>query len=102
VETSKDKVGIKTKTTAIKTPNDKKDHKSIDMEALQRIVKNISNEIIDMKNNYGQGSSNTKKFFRFPPKKSIPPTNKTTPPSEGLNGEDFIQAFKAWASDTFA
>jgi hypothetical protein len=33
------------------------------MEALQRIVKKLSNEIIDMKNNYGEGSSNTKEIL---------------------------------------
>jgi len=31
---------------------------------------------------------------------SIPPTSKTTPPSKGINLEDFIQAFKSWESDT--
>jgi hypothetical protein len=102
VETPKDKNGVKTKAIMTKLLDDEKDTDSIDMKELQRILKKISNEIIDMKKNCGEFPSNTNKFFRFPPKKSIPPTNKTTPPSEGLNGEDFIQAFKAWASDTFS
>jgi hypothetical protein len=72
------------------------------MEALQRIVKKLSNEIIDLKKNCGEGSSNPKKFFIFTPKKekSTPPTTKTTPPSEGINMEDFVQALKAWEIDT--
>jgi hypothetical protein len=51
------------------------------MEALQIIVKKLSNEIIDMKNNCGEGSSNPKKFFIFTPKKekSTPPTTKNNP-----------------------
>jgi hypothetical protein len=47
----------------------------MDMESLQRIVKKLSNEIIDLKKNHGEGSSNPKKFFKFQPKK-----DKSTPP----------------------
>jgi hypothetical protein len=32
----------------------------MDMEILQRIVKKLSNEIVDMKRNVGEGTSNTK------------------------------------------
>jgi hypothetical protein len=45
----------------------------MDMESLQRIIKKLSNEIVDMKRNIGEGTSNTKKFFKFPPKKSTLP-----------------------------
>jgi hypothetical protein len=34
----------------------------MDMEILQRIVKKISNEIIDMKKSDGEGTSNTKNY----------------------------------------
>jgi hypothetical protein len=69
----------------------------MDMEALQRIFKNISNNIIDMKKNIGHGISNAKKLFKFAPKKiTPPPTTKTTPPTKGTNVEDFIKAFKSW------
>jgi hypothetical protein len=101
VESSKEKGNTKTKTTTNKPFEDKKDHDSTDMEALQRIVKKLSNEIIDLKNNCGEGSSNPNNFFKFQPKKekSTPPTNKTTPPSlEGINMEDFFQSFQAWES----
>jgi hypothetical protein len=53
-----------------------------------------------MKKNCGEFSSNPNNYFIFPPKKSTPPTSKTTPPSKGINVEDFIQAFKSWESDT--
>jgi hypothetical protein len=46
-----------------------------DMESLQRMVKNLSNEIVDMKRNVGEGTSNPrpyKPFFRKnPPFKAI-------------------------------
>jgi hypothetical protein len=79
VESSKEKTNPKTKSTATKTSEEKKDTDSMDMEALQRIVKKLSNEIIDLKKNSGEGSSNPKKFFKFQPKKdkNTPPTNKT-------------------------
>jgi hypothetical protein len=66
----------------------------MDMESLQRIVKKLTNDIVDMKRNVGEGTS-TKKIFKTPFKKNNPPTNKTTPPTEGINMEDFINMFKA-------
>jgi hypothetical protein len=49
----------------------------MDMEALQRIVKKLSNELIDLKKSGGEGYYIQKNFFRFPPKKdkNTPPTN---------------------------
>jgi hypothetical protein len=49
----------------------------MDMEALQRIVKKLSNELIDLKKSSGEGYYIQKNFFRFPPKKdkNTPPTN---------------------------
>jgi hypothetical protein len=101
VDSSKEKGNTKTKTTTNKPFVDKKDYDSTDMEALQRISKKLSTEIIDLKNNCGEGSSKPKNFFKFQPKKekSTPPTNKTTPPSlEGINMEDFYQSFQYWES----
>jgi hypothetical protein len=100
VETSKDKSGNKTKATMTKTFDDKKYQESTNMESLQRIVKKIFNEIIDMKNNCGEGSSNPKKIFIFPPKKSTPPTTKISSHVEGINIEDFLQVLKYWENDT--
>jgi hypothetical protein len=71
----------------------------MDKESLQRIVKKLSNELIDMKKSSGEGSSSPNKVFRFPPKK-----HKTTPSShktnsfhiEGINMEDIFQALQMW------
>jgi hypothetical protein len=57
------------------------------------IVKNISNEIVDLKKNDGEGPS-TRICF----KKNFPLVNKTSPPTEGINMEDFLNLFKALAS----
>jgi hypothetical protein len=73
----------------------------MDMESLQRIVKKLSNEMIDLKKSGGEGSSSQKNFFRFPPKKdkNTPPTNKTNPSQEdGINMEDIFQALQTWAT----
>jgi hypothetical protein len=55
--------------------NPEKDN--VDMESLQRMVKKLSNEIVDMKRNVGEGTSNPrpyKPFFRKPsPYKAIEP-----------------------------
>jgi hypothetical protein len=53
----------------------------VDMESLQRMIKKLSNEIVDMKRNAGEGTSNQRPyrpFFKIPPPyKAIepPPTN---------------------------
>jgi hypothetical protein len=64
---SKDKG--KAKATSSKPLEEKKQDDPMDMEALQRIIKKLSNDLIDLKKSSGEGSSNPKKFFRFPPKK---------------------------------
>jgi hypothetical protein len=99
-EVSKDKSNTKSKVTLKKNPEDKKYQESMDMEALKRIVKNIYNEIIDMNKRTREGTSNAKKVFKFSPKKIIP-TIKTSPPTEGVNMEDFIKEFKSWENDTY-
>jgi hypothetical protein len=69
----------------------------MDMEALQRIIKKSSNDLIDLNKSSGEGSSNPNKLFRFPPKKdeTSPPTNKiSTPRSYGINMEDIVGIYK--------
>jgi hypothetical protein len=79
-----------------KPSEDKKPCDSMDMESLQRIIKNLSNDLVDLKKGSGEGYSSQKKFFRFPPRnKKLPPTNKTTPSqTEGINMEDISRPFK--------
>jgi hypothetical protein len=102
VESSKYKAKTKAKSLLPSIQEEKKDIDSMDMESLQRIVKKLSNELIDLKKHNREGSSNTKKVFKFPSKKdkSTPPVNKTTPSaSEGINMEDIVQSLQHWATE---
>jgi len=99
-EVQKDKSNTKRNVTLKKPHEDKKDQDSMDMESLQRMVKNISNEIININKIVGEGTSNTKKFFKLTPNKITPPTIKPIPPMKGINVEYFINVFKAWENDT--
>jgi hypothetical protein len=93
IEPSKDKTGNKTKATVKKPSKDKKDSESTYVEALHIIVKKLTNEIIDLKKNCGEGSSNPNFVFKFQPKKekSTPPANKATPPYlEDIKMEDIF------------
>jgi hypothetical protein len=76
---SKDKGKIKI--FASKSGEDKKTFDSMYMESLQRIIKNLSNDLVDLKRGNGEGYSNHKMFFKFPLKKDSnnPPTNKASP-----------------------
>ena len=56
----------------VKTHTDRSDQHAFDIEGLQRMVKQLLNEIIDLKNNLGEGTSG-RGFFRFPDKKHFPP-----------------------------
>jgi len=71
----------KNKETLSKPLEEKKNYDSMDMEALQRIVKKIYNKMIDLKKSGGEISSSQNKCFIFSPKKdkSTPLTNKTNP-----------------------
>jgi hypothetical protein len=94
-EPSKDKG--KSKISTSKSGEDKNPSDSMDMESLQRIIKNLSNDLVDLKRGNGEGSSNQKRFFKFPPKKdsNTPPTNKASPSQmEGINMEDISRPFK--------
>jgi hypothetical protein len=87
-ESSKNKSKTKAKSHVTKSSKEKKYTDSMDMESLQRIVNKLSNKLIDLKKHNGEGSSNTKNFFKFQSKKdkSTPPVKKMTPStSEGIN-----------------
>ena len=51
---------------------DRKEQDAFDIEGLQWVVKQSSNEIIDLKNNLGEGTSE-RGFFIFPDMKHFPP-----------------------------
>ena len=69
-----------------KTHIDGRDQDSFDIEGLQRMVKQLSNEIIDLKKNLGESTSE-RGFFRFPDKKHFPP--RQHPPLENINIQDY-------------
>jgi hypothetical protein len=62
-ESSKDKAKAKAKSLVTKYYEEKKDTYSMDMESLQRIVKKLSNEMIDMNKQNGEHFYNTNKCF---------------------------------------
>jgi hypothetical protein len=70
----------------IKTHMDRKEQDAFDIEGLQRVVKQLSNEIISLKNNSGEGTSG-KGFFIFSNKKYFPP--RQHPPPENINIQDY-------------
>jgi len=45
------------KHNVVKTINEKKDNETFDMDDLHRIIKKLSNDIIDLKRNAGESSS---------------------------------------------
>ena len=65
---------------------DRKEQDAFDIEGLQRVVKQLSNEIIDLKNNLGEGTSRIG-FFIFLDKKHFPP--RQHPPPENINIQDY-------------
>jgi hypothetical protein len=69
-----------------KPHGDRKDSDYFDMEGLQRVVKQLSNEIIELKKNRGEGTS-SRGFFRFLDKRNFPPRQQTPP--EGIHIQDY-------------
>jgi hypothetical protein len=69
LEQNHPKIKVKSKETVSKPSEEKNNYDSMDMEALQRIVKKLSNELIYLKKSGGEGSSSQNKFFRFLPRK---------------------------------
>ena len=70
----------------VKTHTDRREQDSFNIEGLQRMVKQLSNEIIDLKKNSGKSTSR-RAFFRFPNKKHFPPRHH--PPPENINIQDY-------------
>jgi hypothetical protein len=99
-EDSKDKTGTKTMVTMAKPPIDKKDQESTNIEELEIIINKPSTEIFDMKKSIGEGSLNPKTLFKFPPNKTTPHTTKRNPPTNSINIEKFVKAFKHWKNET--
>lgn len=70
----------------VKTHTHRREQDSFDIEGLQRMVKQLSNEIIDLKKNSGESTSG-RGFFRFLDKKHFPP--RQHPPPENINIQDY-------------
>ena len=70
----------------VKTHTDRRYKDVFDIEGLQRMVKQLSNEIIDLKKSLGEGTSG-RGFFRFLNKKHFPP--KQHPPPKNINMQDY-------------
>ena len=66
----------------VKTHTNKRDQDSFDIEGLQRMVKQLSNEIIDLKKNLSESTSR-RGFIIFLDKKHFPPSQH--PPPENIN-----------------
>ena len=68
-----------------KSKSDKKDKDLMDMESMKRIIKKLTNEIIDLKKNKGEGKKPFKMFLKNK-------TNTDSPsqitPTSGINLED--------------
>ena len=56
-----------------KSELDKKDKDPTDMESMQRIIKQLTNEIIDLKNNKGEGNKPFKPFLKKKTNTNSPP-----------------------------
>ena len=78
----------------IKTHGNRRDQDSFDMKGLHRMVKQLSNEIIDLKKNSGESTSG-RGFFRFPDKKHFP--QKQHPPPKNINIQDYAMDNFFWA-----
>ena len=67
-----------------KTDLEKKDREPTDMEGMQRVIKKLTNDIIGLKKNKGEGRKPSKPLLK---KK----TNSTPqiPPTSGINFEDY-------------
>ena len=56
------------------------------MEIMKQVIKQLTNEIIDLKKNTGQGKKHFKSFFK---KKTYMDTPPLIPPTSGINLEDY-------------
>ena len=75
-----------TRRNPIKTRTDTREQDAFDIKGLQRMVKQLSNEIIDLKNKSRESMSG-RGFFRFSYRKHFPP--RQHPPPENINIQDY-------------
>lgn len=73
---------IKKKKGISKLDSEKKDKEPTDMESIQRVIKNLTNEIIDLKKNKGEGKKTFKPFLK---KRAY--CSPQIPPTSGINLE---------------
>ena len=66
--------------------SDKNDKESIDMDSMQRMIKQLTNEIIDLKKSKGEGKKPFKPFIKKRTNIDTPPQ---IPPSLGINLEEY-------------
>ena len=57
------------------------------MESMQRAIKQLTNEIIDLKKNKGEGKKHFKPFFKKKINSDTPPL---IPPTSGINLKDYV------------
>ena len=80
----------------VKTHTHRRDQDAFDIEGLQRMFKQLSNEIIDLKKSSGEGTSG-RGLFRFPDKKHFPPKQHSPPKNINIQDysmDNFCQAHK--------
>jgi len=78
--------------------NEKKETDNFDLENLQRVIKKLSNDMIDLKKNNTETNQNRGYFH--PPFKRNFQNRPPTPPSEGLNIEEVAKVIKALISSS--
>ena len=80
-----EKNGKKNKGTS-KTKSDKKEKDPMDMESMQWMIKQLTNEIFDLNKNKGEGKKPFKPLFGNKTNMDTPPP---IPPTLGINLEDY-------------
>jgi hypothetical protein len=81
---SSSKKNIKKSKGILRTDSEKKDKDPTDMASMQRVIKQLTNDIVDLKKNKGEGKKPFKPFMKKR-------TNYTPqiPPTSGVNIEDY-------------
>ncbi|MDO5304888.1 MAG: retrotransposon gag domain-containing protein [bacterium] len=77
-----------------------KEHDPYEFDSLKNVIKKLSNEIVDLKKNSGEGPSN-RGYYRPPFRKPFQnPGNNQNPPSEGLNADELREILTALLAGT--
>ena len=76
--------------TSTRSSSDKKEQDPYDLDSLKTVIKKLSNEIVDLKRNSGEGSLNSNRgYYRPPFRRHVQnSSNNHNPPAEGLNIEE--------------